>query len=305
MSPINETGLRWFQDRAGQTVTWQELQDGPCLLVTTAKGIFKPKEQEYALSVRQTLDSPYKDEEPKYQDDGSWTYRYAQEGSGSNPNHLYTNRGLMACKRDGVPVGVIRQISKKPDVTRYEVLGIARVISWENGVFTLRSTVLDDPLLVPTQRLHIASPEELPYGFDPKFAEDARQKVLREVIRRQGQRAFRSGLLTAYHGRCAITGCMVQPVLEAAHITPYLGPQTNHVANGLLLRSDIHTLWDSGLLFLSPNFQVTLKPMLLSSDYASLQGKTIALPSRHDIRPSELAVKAHREWCLHGASFAL
>jgi hypothetical protein len=305
MSPINETGLRWFQNYAGQTVTWQELQDGPCLLVTTAKGIFKPKEEEYALSVRQTLDSPYKDEEPKYQDDGSWTYRYAQEGSDSDPNRLYTNRGLMACKRDGVPIGVIRQISKKPDITRYEVLGIARVVSWENGVFTLQSTVLDDPPPLPTQLLHIASPEELPYGFDPKLAQDARQKVLREVIRRQGQKAFRSGLLTAYQGRCAITGCAVQPALEAAHITPYLGPQTNKVTNGLLLRSDIHTLWDSGLLFLNPNFQVTLKPLLLSSDYASLQGKTITLPSRYDIRPSELAVKAHREWSLHGASFAL
>jgi putative restriction endonuclease len=71
MSQINELGLRWFQHHAGRTVTWQDLQNGPCLLVTSAKGIFKPKEQRYALSVRQTLDSPYRDVEPIYQGDGS------------------------------------------------------------------------------------------------------------------------------------------------------------------------------------------------------------------------------------------
>jgi hypothetical protein len=298
MLKINEIGLRWFQNHAGRTVTWQELQTGPCLLVTSAKGIFKPKDQEYALSVRQTLDSPYRDEEPIYQGDGSWTYLYAQEGTDSDPEHRYTNRGLMSCMRDNVPVGVIRQISKKPDLTRYEVLGLAMVVSWNNGVFTLQSTLLDEPAPLSPNLLDAASPAEIPYGYDPALVRDARRKVQREVVRRQGQKAFRSGLLTAYQGRCAITGCEVEPVLEAAHITPYLGPQTNNITNGLLLRSDVHTLWDSGLMFLNRDFRVSLKPGLMSSEYTVLQGRTLALPSRHDIRPSELAIRSHREWCL-------
>lgn len=297
MSPDHETRLRWFQNHAGHTVTWQELQSSPRLLVTTAKGIFKPKDLEYALSVRQTLDSPYLDEDPVYQYDGSWTYRYAQEGADLDPQHLYTNRGLIACMRDEVPVGVLRQISKKPEVTRYEVLGLAKVISWDTRIFTLQSTLLDDPIPLPGNVLHVESPLSQ-YGYDPRASQDAREKVLREVIRRQGQKAFRSGLLTAYQGRCAVTGCAVEPVLEAAHITPYLGQQSNHVTNGLLLRSDIHILWDSGLLFLDSAYRVSLKPQLAGSDYVRLQGQAIALPARHKIRPSEYALKTHREWCL-------
>jgi hypothetical protein len=297
MQSAHEKGLRWFQQHAGHTVTWQQLQDGPCLLVTTAKGIFKPKDLDYALSVRQTLDSPYPDEEPVFQDDGSWTYRYAQEGTDSDPEHLYTNRGLIACKHDNIPVGVLRQLSRKPDATCYEVLGLATVVSWNNGIFTLKSTVLDDAEPPPSPLLHIASPLE-PYGFDPNLVQDARLKVMQEVIRRQGQKPFRSGLLTAYQGRCAITGCAVEPVLEAAHITPYLGPQTNKVTNGLLLRSDIHTLWDTGLMFLDADYRVHVQPTLSDSEYVKLQGQSLTVPSRYEIRPSEKAIRAHREWCL-------
>ncbi|WP_200883691.1 HNH endonuclease [Archangium violaceum] len=52
----------------------------------------------------------------------------------------------------------------------------------------------------------------------------------------------------AYGGRCALTDCEEPRVLEAAHIFPYHGPQTNHVTNGLLLRADLHVLFDLGLL---------------------------------------------------------
>jgi putative restriction endonuclease len=294
----NESALRWFQTHAGQTVTWEDLQNGPGLLVSPAKGIYKPQGQEYALSVRQTLGSPYADEEPEYQDDGSWTYRYAQEGFDSDPEHLFSNRGLMACMRDTVPVGVLRQLTKKPDVTRYQVLGLAHVVDWENKIFTLRSTLFEYDVQAYTQELLIALPSALPYGFDPALVTDARERMLKEVVRRKGQPAFRSGLLTAYQGRCAITGCEVEPVLEAAHITPYLGPETNRVANGLLLRGDVHTLWDSGLIYLDRDYKVELKPSLLSSDYARLKGQTILLPIRREIQPSELAIIAHRDWCL-------
>jgi hypothetical protein len=72
---------------------------------------------------------------------------------------------------------------------------------------------------------------------------NARARVLREVIQRRGQQKFRKALIAAYSGRCAISGCPVAPLLEAAHITSYLGPDTNSITNGLLLRADLHTLW--------------------------------------------------------------
>ena len=67
-------------------------------------------------------------------------------------------------------------------------------------------------------------------------------------MRRRGQSVFRKQLLAAYNGQCAITRCDVEDVLEAAHIISYKGEETNHIGNGLLLRADIHTLFDLGLL---------------------------------------------------------
>lgn len=71
--------------------------------------------------------------------------------------------------------------------------------------------------------------------FDPTNAKDAREKVLREIRARRGQKQFRDALIEAYEGRCAVTGCDVLDVLEAAHITPYLGPETNHVTKSPLI----------------------------------------------------------------------
>ena len=75
---------------------------------------------------------------------------------------------------------------------------------------------------------------------------------MRAICIRRGQPAFRAALLAAYGGRCAITGCDVEDVLEAAHISPYSGPSSSHASNGLLLRADIHTLFDCGLVAFDP-----------------------------------------------------
>ena len=89
-------------------------------------------------------------------------------------------------------------------------------------------------------------------SFDPDSVKDERERAIRAIRLRRGQPAFRATLLEAYGRRCAITGCSVEDVLEAAHITPYLGSLTNHVSNGLLLPTDIHTLFDCGLLAIEP-----------------------------------------------------
>ena len=83
---------------------------------------------------------------------------------------------------------------------------------------------------------------------DPTGTKNARERTLSLIVRRQGQPAFRRQLIAAYKGRCAITGCEVQAVLEAAHIVPYKGSKTNDPGNGLLLRADMHTLFDLRLV---------------------------------------------------------
>jgi putative restriction endonuclease len=81
---------------------------------------------------------------------------------------------------------------------------------------------------------------------------DERRRVEHEEAVREGQRVFRARLLDAYGRQCAITGEHTEPVLEAAHIQPYLGPASNHVQNGLLVTSEFHTLFDDGLVAIEP-----------------------------------------------------
>ncbi|HZZ18730.1 MAG TPA: HNH endonuclease signature motif containing protein, partial [Opitutaceae bacterium] len=84
--------------------------------------------------------------------------------------------------------------------------------------------------------------------FDATSVIDACERVLGQIVRRRGQKEFRESLLVAYDQRCAITNCDAVDALEAAHIIPYQGSATNNVTNGLLLRADIHTLFDLGLI---------------------------------------------------------
>lgn len=134
-------------------------------------------------------------------------------------------------------------------------------------------------------------------AFDPKGQGDARARVLREVVQRRGQAKFRNALIAAYAGRCAITGCPVTPLLEAAHITPYLGPDTNSITNGLLLRADIHTLWDLGLLGVDPEtYMVWVSPEVNDRMYEILEGTHMRYPSHPAQRPSIAALQ--QQWNL-------
>jgi hypothetical protein len=133
--------------------------------------------------------------------------------------------------------------------------------------------------------------------FDPTGLQDGRTRVLREVVQRRGQRKFRDDLLKAYGGRCAVTGCPVVPLLEAAHITPYLGPDTNAITNGILLRADIHTLWDLGLLAVDPNTgEVWLSPEVDDPTYQMLAGQPLKHPLHPAQRPAVSALQ--QQWDL-------
>ncbi len=90
---------------------------------------------------------------------------------------------------------------------------------------------------------------------------DRRRLMRRQIRERRGQQQFRDSLQSRYGKRCLISGCEVLAVLEAAHIRPYRGDEDNHPANGLLLRSDLHTLFDLDLLGIEPKgLRVELHP---------------------------------------------
>lgn len=125
-------------------------------------------------------------------------------------------------------------------------------------------------------------------GIDPDSIHDERERALRAIRVRRGQPAFRAALLEAYGRRCAITECAVEAVLEAAHITPYLGELTNHVSNGLLLRTDLHTLFDCYLLAIEPKTRkVVIANELKGSAYTKICGKVVRLPENAASGPSK------------------
>ena len=114
----------------------------------------------------------------------------------------------------------------------------------------------------------------------------------RLVAPRLGQQAFKAVVLTAYQRRCAITGARIQPTLQAAHIRPVSCDGQNRVDNGLLLRSDIHTLFDRGYIGVDPNRRLRVSPRLRSDfgngeEFYSREGELLAvMPTRAADRPS-------------------
>ena len=133
-----------------------------------------------------------------------------------------------------------------------------------------------------------------------EIAQDHREYAYRAIAQRRGQASFRNTLLDAFDHRCAVTGCQVEAVLEAAHIRPYMGPHTNVVNNGLLLRSDIHTLFDMYLLTVEPNGLVRIAPELMAGEYACLGGKYLAVmtdANGNPTAPSPNALHDHNIEC--------
>jgi HNH endonuclease len=132
--------------------------------------------------------------------------------------------------------------------------------------------------------------------FDPEDAEDARDRILASVVRRRGQPEFREHLLSVYNRRCAISGCNVVPVLEAAHVTPYLGPDTNRADNGLPLRADLHTLFDLKLIAIdADSMTVLVSPDLNGTCYEDFRGAHLRLPPTRGDWASHAALRKHRE----------
>ncbi|UQA59499.1 HNH endonuclease [Polyangium aurulentum] len=255
--------------------------------------------------MRQNLRGPYADGDPIVRDDGTWQYRYFQENENVGARDKeFTNRGLLECLRDRVPVGVLRQVSPKPK-SRYKIWGLAFVVRWDSGYFFLEGIGPAGPVrpcgpsgaieLLAEEREEQIRAEEV--TFDIKNILDARIRVVAQIVRRRGQPEFRRRLLEAYQFRCAVTGFDAVEALEAAHITPYRGPDSNRVENGLLLRADVHTLFDIGLLAVdAKSMRVLVASALSATMYAELKGKPLKVPAVAALRPSREALQQHREW---------
>ena len=118
---------------------------------------------------------------------------------------------------------------------------------------------------------------------------------------RLGQGAFRVLVTDAYRRRCALTGESTLPVLEAAHILPFAESGPNDVANGLLLRSDFHKLFDLGMITVTPELRVEVSPRIREEwfngkAYYRLHGQELAnLPASISERPNPAFLRWHNE----------
>ena len=117
---------------------------------------------------------------------------------------------------------------------------------------------------------------------------------------RLGQGSFRIAVTDAYSRACAVTTEHSLPVLEAAHIKPYADGGEHEVRNGLLLRTDVHKLFDRGYVTVTPDYHVEVSKRLQEEfsngkTYYAMHGRKLELPANHESWPEPSLLKWHNE----------
>jgi putative restriction endonuclease len=122
---------------------------------------------------------------------------------------------------------------------------------------------------------------------------------------RLGQGTFSLAVRDAYGGSCAVTGEHSAPALEAAHITPYRDGGPHQIDNGILLRSDVHRLYDHGYVTVTPDLEFRVGDSLREEfsngrSYYPLNGRRISVPADAKFRPSSERLQWHMEHAFKG-----
>ncbi len=118
---------------------------------------------------------------------------------------------------------------------------------------------------------------------------------------RLGQGVFRVLVTEAYERRCSITGERTLPVLQASHIKPFSQEGEHRVSNGLLLRADLHILFDQGLVTVTPEHEVLVSDAIKERfengrDYYALRGQKLkVVPTTRRDQPNPELLRWHNE----------
>ncbi len=144
-------------------------------------------------------------------------------------------------------------------------------------------------------------------ALSPSTAEADAGELFTEgwVRQRLGQGSFRALVTQTYERRCAVTHEKILPVLQAAHIRPITAGGRHQIENGLLLRSDIHTLLDRGYLTVTREHRLRVSQGLRDDFhngeyYSSMSGAELWLPSRPLDRPKAELLEWHRDTVFRG-----
>ena len=247
-------------------------------LINPQRGIFKPRQMRFLLSIKTVV--PRRGGKVRY-DDQREAHRQIYEGDetvdyafmGTNPQTA-DNQWLREAHVHQVPV--IYFLGVTPG--RYQALVPTFISGWESA--SLKASVT------------FGLPERDDLSTPPQTAE--RRYALRVVKQRLHQDSFREAVITAYRGRCALSGLREHRLLDAAHIVSdkdeLLGQPV--VPNGLPLSKIHHAAFDADLIGIDPDYGVHVSERLLAQRdgpmldaLKQLQGRALHLPNRIGDRP--------------------
>jgi len=255
-------------------------------LINPRRGIFKPRLMRYLLSIKTVVPRSgarvwYDDQREAHQQiyDGDEVVDYAFMGQDAE---VADNRWLREAMEDRIPV--VYFLGTAPGL--YQPIIPTFIAGWDAG--KLRAT------------LSFGLPGET--RADPSESVAERRYALREVKTRLHQATFRSAVITAYGGRCALSGLPESRLLDAAHIAADSDERLGQpiVNNGLPLSKLHHAAFDSHLIGISPDYRIVVSDRLMSvrdgptlEALKSLNGGRLILPRRSQDYPDRerLAVR--------------
>jgi len=265
-------------------LTWKELQPGFMFqgvripLVNPQRGIFKPRQMKFLLSIKTVFPKPgakvwYHDQRKVHRQifEGDATVDYAFMGQ--NPDAA-DNRWLREAFENQVPIIYFLGIAPG----RYQAMLPSFISGWD--ALGLKAHVA----------FGISSDEAL----TPPENDLERRYALRTVKQRLHQASFREAVITAYKGRCALSGLPESLLLDAAHIIADKDEQLGQpvVPNGIPLSKIHHAAFDAHLIGIDPDYKLHVSDRLLVQNdgpmleaLKRLNGGTIHLPIREKDRP--------------------
>jgi putative restriction endonuclease len=258
-------------------------------LVNPQRGIFKPRQMRYLLSIKTVFPRPgarvwYDDQRDVHRQifEGDEMVEYAFMGQDRD---AADNRWLREAFENGIPVIYFLGIAPG----RYQAMLPAFISGWDANALKARVAfgVPEQDALVPPEN-----------ALERRYA-------LRAVKQRLHQASFREAVITAYDGRCALSGLPEQRLLDAAHIISDKNERLGQpiVPNGLPLSTIHHAAFDAHLIGIDPDYRLHVSDRLLDQNdgpmleaLKQLNGESLHLPQRVKDRPDRdrLAMRFER-----------
>lgn len=304
----------WYRQMEGKHIAQLPMGDyaphGLPIKVCSQRGIHKPtlkdlahgwkNGRDYALTIHSSARGRYRDE-VVYRPDGTWSFEYDEQVTESGREHKWDhNSPLINCLEDGVPVGVIVGQNNG-----YTVMGLAFVERYDAvaGTFALHG-----PANAATEgkgHFDAFASDELSEKDKKRLAKlkslaldggDERVRRFVEEVRRERQKQFSRAVFEAYGGHCAISDVGVRTALQAAHVDDYRSRKSQIVQNGILLRADLHLLYDANLLGIKPDtHEIVLADSARVQPYRAMVESMpkLRLPSNHALWPDDELLDLH------------